>query len=69
MAKVLSGGALKFDPAVVEVFLAHIEGCCADGRTSTAALRRRDALLVELGEPGRRHVRLVAAAVGGLCPR
>ena len=65
-----SGGVLKIDQAVAEVFLAHIERCCAnDAKASARALRRRDALLVKLGEPGRRHVRLMANTVASLCPR
>lgn len=65
-----SGGPLKVDAKVAEVFVAHISGVCAGkDQESRAAFRKRDSLLKSLGEPGRRHVRLVSEVLAGLCPR
>ena len=60
-----SGGPLGFDSRVAEIFMAHIEVCCApDERTSRAAARRRDQIFDGLDEKQQGYVSLVASAIG-----
>jgi len=60
----LSGGPLGLDARVAQIFLAHIEICCAtDEETGAAAARRRDKMLEEIDEKQHGYVQLVASAM------